>query len=675
MNISEYLASPTKRLAPLAAAVLCALSAQTAVAQEVADKEDNLDDVEVIAIVGKTTNTVITPQELEKYQANDLADVFRLVPSVSVGGSLGIAQKVYIRGLEDTLLNVTVDGAPQTSTLFHHMGRVSIDPELLREVEVQAGAGEATAGAGAVGGAIRFKTKGVDDLLDSSESFGGQLKGNYFSNDGYKGSATLYGRLGDDWGVLGSYVYSDRNNMKDGSGVEINGTGGEQKLGYFKLGGDITDSQSITFSYESRKEEGEFSQRPNWPALEGATLYPIELTRDTFVANYLFELNDAVNLDLSAYHTEAKVVQDVYDRWGKYQGKVTTYGFDLRNQSYVSNHTITYGVEHRKDEVHSKPLVDGGGDGAKEEGSVTAFYAQDHWQINRDLLLSFGLRYDKYDLEQITYDAKTDSDGFSPNIGVQYQISDNWRFNAGYAQAMRGKEVGDAFTVEAGYSSLDPNLKAEEVDNTEVAITYEDDSWQVTATGYKSDIDNVIQDQLGQGTYYENVGTLETKGFEVRAVYWFEDLRIMANYSNNDAEINGHTVEGYEHIGLANARGDTWGLNLKYTLTDDIEFGWNFTYVQDLNNIEVLHRAVDIGWIDRTYTIDKDGYQVHDVYAQWTPLSNDSLKVNLAVQNLFDEDYRDHSSVGDYSSIPDWGIVAGLKEAGRDIRASISYQF
>jgi len=179
------------KLSPLALAISLTLTSVSSYA----DDKKSKTDVESIVIVGQTTNTVITPEELDKYQANDLADIFRSVPSVSVGGSLGIAQKVYIRGMEDTLLNVTVDGAPQTGTLFHHIGRVSIDPELLKEVEVQAGAGEATSGAGAIGGSIRFKTKDVDDLLNSGENFGGTLKAGYFSNDGYKTSGTFYGKL------------------------------------------------------------------------------------------------------------------------------------------------------------------------------------------------------------------------------------------------------------------------------------------------------------------------------------------------------------------------------------------------------------------------------------------------------------------------------------------------
>ncbi|MDR8522709.1 TonB-dependent receptor [Shewanella fidelis] len=676
-----------KKLHPLVVSLSLALWAGNAYAADTDDSTTHFDDIESVVVVGQTTNTEITPEELEKYQANDLADIFRFVPSVSVGGSLGIAQKVYIRGLEDTLFNVTVDGAPQTGTLFHHIGRVAIEPELLKEVEVQAGAGEATSGAGAIGGAIRFKTKNIDDLLDSDERFGGSLKAGYFSNDGYKGSGTFYGRLTDSWGLLGSYVYVDRNNMEDGDGNELYGTSAKQKLGFVKLNGELTNNQNLTMSYENRNEQGEFGARPNWPTLEGDTLYPMDAERETFVVNHQWLANDYVNLETTLYHTQSSVEQDRFDRWGKYGADMTTYGFDIRNLSQLGQHALTYGIEYRKDEVSSQylapddvwqgwawdPLVGK----FKEEGEVKGIYIQDHWQVANQLLLSFGLRYDEYSLEQVTYADATDSDGVSGNIGLNYDLHENWRLTAGYAQAMRGKEVGDAFTLEQapGWTSIDPDLKAEEVDNTEVGLTYHNEYWQITATVYQSDIDNVIYDQLGRGVYFENIGTLETKGFELRGIFAYEDWRVQASYSNNDAELNGQTVEGYEHIGLANARGDTFGLNINYTLTDNIQMGWNANYVSSLNDIEVLQRGVEIGWIDQTQFIDKPSYQVHDIYVQWLPFYDETLNINLAVQNLFDEQYRDHSSVGDYSHIAGWEGVAGLYEAGRDIRISLGYQF
>ena len=101
--------------------------------------------------------------------------------------------------------------------------------------------------------------------------------------------------------------------------------------------------------------------------------------------------------------------------------------------------------------------------------------------------------------------------------------------------------------------------------------------------------------------------------------------------------------------------------------------GWNYIYVQDLNNIEVFHRMVEIGWSEETTEIDKPSYQVHDVYVQWQP--NDNVSVNLSVQNLFNEHYIDHSSVADYNDVPGWEGVSGIYEAGRDVRISLTYNF
>lgn len=655
-----------KRLTPLAIAVSLALTPATSIAQEM--KQSDKEQIEALVVVGQATNTEITAEDLEKYQANNLSEIFRQDPAVTVGGT-GIAQKIFVRGLEDTQLNVTVDGAPQTSSLFHHVGRVSIEPELLQAVEVQAGAGEATSGAGAIGGSIRFKTKNVDDLLEDDKQFGGMIKAGYFSNDGLKTSGTLYGKLNDNWGLLGSYVKVDSDNIEDGKGNEIFGTAAEQSMGFVKINGELSDNQTISLSYENRVEEGELSSKPNWVILEGATLYPITGERDTLVFNHQWLASELVNLETSIYHTQSSVTQD--GRWGLFEGQVKSHGFDIRNTSHLAAHSLTYGLEYRKDTVDSGSLEPGGGEEAQETGTVAGLYIQDHWQLHDDLLLSFGLRYDQYDLEQQNTGSTIDSDGFSPNVGLNYDINNNWQINLSYAQAMRGKEVGDAFTLNGAV--IDPELAAEEVENTEIGLIYQQDNWQVSAAVYQSDIDNVILDQNGQGTYYENVGTLKTKGFELKANYWYQGLELGASFSHNDIKLNGDDVEGYEHVGLGNARGDTWGLNVNYALSNDIEFGWHFSYVEDLNNLEVLQRAIELGWTDATLMLDKDGYQVHDVYVQWLPLSNDTLTVNLTVKNLFDEQYLDHSSVGDYSEV--FATVSGVYEAGRDVRLSLSYKF
>ncbi|WP_406828275.1 TonB-dependent receptor [Microbulbifer sp. ARAS458-1] len=653
-------------LLPLLATGALSTSALTATSAFAADEQAERESLESVVVVGVATDSEITPEQLEKQQANDLADIFRHIPSVSVGGSIGIAQKVYIRGMEDTLLNVTVDGAPQTGTLFHHIGRVSIEPELLDKVEVQSGAGEATSGPGAIGGAIRFKTKDADDLLASDEQFGARVKGAYFSNDGSKGSASVYGKLSENWGVIGSFVQVERDNMEDGDGNEILATAADQSLAFVKVSGDISENQKLTVSYEQREESGELGRRPNWYVREGDTLYPMDAERETLVANYSASLSDAVNLEVTAYDTSADMVQD--GPWGLYGGNTASIGFDIRNTSSFGPHTLIYGVERRNQKVVAGGREVDSTSSISETGRVQGVYIQDHWQVSEPLMLSFGVRYDSYELTQNNFDGEFSSDDVSPNVGFSYALSDTWTLSAGHAQAVRGKEIGDSFTLDI--AQIDPDLKAESVDNNELALEYAGDALALKAAVYQSTIDDVIYDE----DLFENIGKLESDGFELSAAYTYDKWYLSAAYSHNDSTLNGNDIEGYEHNGLGNTRGDTLTLAVDYALTDRLDLGWNLTHVQGID-VDVLHRSVELGWIDELQTIDKPGYQVHDIYLRWQPLQDDSLAVNFAVQNLFDEHYRDHSSVGDYSDIPGWEIVSGLYEAGRDVRLSVDYRF
>lgn len=650
---------------------------------------------ESVVVTASATNADVDAEEIERWQANDLADVFRTIPSVSVGGSLGLAQKVYLRGLEDTQLNVTVDGAQLTGTLFHHIGRVQIEPELLEEVEVQAGAGEATAGFGAIGGAIRFRTKDADDLLAPGRRAGALAKGSVFTNEGYKTSLSAFGRVADGWSVLGSAVYVDRGTMSDGDGAELFGTAADQFLGFAKVTGDVTARQRLTLSYEHRDESGEFGARPNWPVLEGEPLFPGEAGRRTAVANYLVDAGPLALVEATAYATRAQFEQDRSDRWGPYGADIDTYGFDLRNTTALGEGELITGVEGRFDRVASEyraePEVwaDWAWDPEvgrfEEAGDLFGAYLQAHARPAAPVLLSAGVRYDSYALDQVTYDNQTSSDGVSGNVGLLVEPHPFVDLTAGVAQALRGKEVGDAFTLEhrPGAVSIDPDLEPERVTNAELGAAFDSGRWFASAALYQTTIDDVILDQLGSNgvegqdaVFYENVGRLATAGVELGVGFASERVRARLFYTAYDAELNDRAVEGYEEIGLANASGDTWDLSLLVAPTRTVELGWNTRVVQDLDDITVLYRAVEIGWIDALQTVDKPGYAVHDLAARWSPRLGGALgqrvELGLTVRNLFDAQFRDHASVADYNAIAGWEGVAGLYEAGRDVRLSVS---
>ncbi|MEM7098071.1 MAG: TonB-dependent receptor [Pseudomonadota bacterium] len=652
--------------------------------------------IETLTVVGEATNATVTSDDIERYQANDLADVFRLTPSISVGGSVGVAQKIYVRGLEDALLNVTVDGAPQTSTLFHHIGRVTIDPELLKEVEVQAGAGEATSGPGAIGGAIRFQTKDAADLLVDDKRFGARLKINEFTNDGTRYSASVYGRLSDNWGFLAAYNDIDRENFEDGDGNEVLGTAADQQMAFVKISGNISDQQRLSISYESRDEEGSFSARPNWIVQPGDTLYTSEAERETIVANYTLELSELVNLEVTGYRTESSFRGGRFD----WLSEITTNGFDIRNTSVIENHRFTYGVDYRDDEVDSgyynpQPEEDHG-----EEGSVLGIYFQGHSQLTDALLISYGVRYDDYDYEQkiLLADyygdpipdsgAEQSDSAISVNAGFIYDFNENWSAGLGVAQAVRGKEIGDGFTIDAYlYDSstapvVDPGLDLESVTNVEASLEYNNDNFSAKFAIFQSDIDDVIFERLYGNSLYQNIGTVETDGIEVDLAYRWEQLSLFVGFATHDAELDPASglyannwgavdLNGYEFNGLGISRGDTWVVGIDYEASERLQLGLTVTHVNDLD-IDTLHQDFEFGWVPNVYRLNKPSYTTVDAFVDWQV--TDYLKASLAVTNLFDEEYRDSSSVGDFSAVPGYELVVGPSEAGRDVRLTLSME-
>ncbi|MBU3023777.1 TonB-dependent receptor [Aestuariibacter sp. A3R04] len=662
-------------------------------AQTTPDNSEDSTSIEHIAVVGAATNLSITAEDIAQFQANDLADVFRESPSVSVGGSVGVAQKIYIRGLEDAYLNVTVDGAQQTSTLFHHIGRVTLDPDLLKQIDVQAGAGEATSGPGAIGGSIRFKTKDAQDLLDDDEQFGGRLKASYFSNDATRYSGSLYGQVTDTWGVLGYYSTIDRDNFEDGDGNEVLGTAADQDMLFVKASGNITENQYLSLSVEQRDEEGAFSAHPNWVVLEGAALYPSEAERDTYVANYRFDHSAMVFLEATAYQTTSSFRGGRFD----WLSDIDTYGFDVRNTSEITNHVFTYGIDYRSDEVESGP-----GTGAvenAEEGSVLGIYAQAHSNITPELLLSYGVRFDDFDFQQrILLDdyygtpvtdepAGLDDNELSFNLGLAYQLSEAWTLGVGYAEAARGKQIGDGFTIDSYlYDGEDipvvgDDVVPETVTNIEASLEYSANNLNAKLSAYESTIDDVLFSGYAGNSVYNNIGDLESSGVEFNLGYRWDSVDVYFGYSSVDVELSPREglytvpystidINGYEFVGLGNSRGDTWVLGADYTVTADISVGINVTMVDDIN-IDTLHQALDNGWTDSLYNLNKADYTVVDIYGEWE-ITN-ALRANLAVTNLFDEAYIDHSSVGDYSEV--FPSVVGPQEAGRDIRISLTYDF
>lgn len=610
---------------------------------------------------------VITQTDLETRQATDLEDALSLDPSVTVGGSTGVAQKVFVRNLGEGLLNVTIDGATQSGALFHHVGRLSIEPDLLKQVEVQPGVGNASDGPGALGGAIRFVTKDPEDFLAPGERAGASLKYGYFSNTGgYRASATGFGRANDQWSGLISVVASEHEEIEDGRGNALLGSDTRQEVVLGKVVGNFGNAHTVRASFENLDEKGNKLRRPEWAPGPGNPVFYMEGSRQTATLGYGLkpETSDFLDLQSTLAYTQADLLQIA--AFGPYIGDIESWQLDVRNTQSLGRHELVYGIDYRRDEVSAGETT--APRTYAEKGSVAGAFLQAEFELNDRLALNAGARVDLYRLHDQRKQSFKD-EGFSPNLGATYKLTPELDVSASAATAFRGPDINDAFRIDI--SRNDPSLKAEKAYNYELRLNYRKGALQLEGGGYIHRIDDVITNTLPWSSVYLNAGELKTDGFFARVAWHFQNVRLDLQYNHADTTINGQVATRYQYSSLVSRIGDTWVGDIVWQPIDQLDLGLNTRLVEGINGILVPEM---ISELPNTY-INKPGYVTHDFFLRWRPTFSKAVTFNLTVKNAFDKYYLSHGSIENLTSIPGFGAVVGAMEAGRDIRISATVRF
>ena len=154
------------------------------------------------------TVDVVPRAEIERTQAQDLRELFRYEPSVTVIGGYGRfgLGDVRIRGLGGNRVQLQVDGVNVADAFsigsFANADRDAVDVSLLKQAEVLRGPASALYGSDALGGTVRFVTLDPEDLLDEGSRFTGRVRAGAASvDDSTRLGATFAARHGD-WSWL-----------------------------------------------------------------------------------------------------------------------------------------------------------------------------------------------------------------------------------------------------------------------------------------------------------------------------------------------------------------------------------------------------------------------------------------------------------------------------------------
>lgn len=682
-------------------------SSSHAIANET-DKDSN--DIEIVEVWNtqvRTSSLYLRDEDIASKQADHISDLLRTIPGVDVGGAHSLNQRITIRSMDDKDLKITIDGASQNTYMYHHMGNLQIHADILKSVDIEIGANSVINGG--LGGAVRFETKEAKDLLKEGQDFGSRVQAGYGDNSGSSFSLTGYGQLNESLDFLAYVNKVNRDNfevgggkIKDENGQVINGTDGtvrgiegELTDALFKVGYDFADSHRIAVSFETYKDEGDYSYRPDMglatdivigEAMNSPLVWPTEFTRDTLTLSYVGNFGETTEVRASLFNNESELVRDER-AWGKdssyagfVTGNATNEGFNViaETEFEISDmeHEFTYGLDYlsytTKYEL-APAYVDNADKSSGEESTAIAFFIQDKITVTDSFFLTPGVRYDSNDLDSVMVDKKYSDVLFA--LAGEYFVNQDLVVRLSSMQLFKSPEIAEVF-VGAGLRSVENNdIKAETGLNSELAVAYQtelnNDLKLVTGfTLFKSDIDDYIYDYATDDWKPDNIGTMTIEGAEV--YFGIESNNLAANVSYSDAESELDAATGYEKFEgarLDRQQGDTISANVNYNLEQ-----YNLVLNWEVMNVDSVDNALDIDGasLDKS----KDGFTIHNISAVWKPEFFEDITVVVGADNLFDEYYASQSSRTGVSVHPRFGKLQLTDyEPGRNIKATVSYSF
>ncbi|MBF4308076.1 TonB-dependent receptor plug domain-containing protein, partial [Vibrio anguillarum] len=223
--------------------------------------ESHLDDVVVWGTKVSSSSESLGADDMSLKQADHLSDLLRDIPGVDVGGTHSVNQRINIRGLSETDLDIRLDGASQHANMFHHIGNLTLNPDVIKSADIQVGNNSVVQSG--LGGSVYFETKDAKDLLRGDEQFGARVFGGLSTNDNQQGSLTVYGQLTETVDAMVYGQLMSRDNFEDGAGTETYGAAGDVYNILGKVGFEPNDQHRFELSYDVYRDRGDYSPRPD----------------------------------------------------------------------------------------------------------------------------------------------------------------------------------------------------------------------------------------------------------------------------------------------------------------------------------------------------------------------------------------------------------------------------
>ena len=597
--------------------------------------------------------------DIARLQPQDSKDLFKNEASISVGGSVPVNEKVYVRGVEETAMLVTVDGARQNNKVFHHNATNLIDPALLKAVSASAGVAAADDGPGALGGSLKYETMDVADLLTPGESLGGFLDGRYVSNgDAVTTAGSLYGRS-NGFEALGYIKNVEGNHYEDANGDNVRFTEPALVSGLAKIAYQTEDRGRFELSHEVVNDDSVRPYRANFSALTAGRPTPdsrnYDLTRENTVFGYDGSTGEGLwnpQVTLANNESELKTTENPLAAPNTtivYTGITESLSATAKNTFHTGFVDITTGLDYYDDSAVFRYAPD---PDLEEKAENTGAFVQFRQTLAERLELSYGLRYDQQDFTG-TDGSTHDDQGVSTNVFGEFHINDHLSLNAGYADVWGGTVLAENFILNGAWVYND--VKPVKAHNHTVGLRTNWNGFFLEANSFETGIRDGRVPSFRGGP--DEVANFDITGYDATVGFRNQRGGLSVKYANIESEKDGEIASSFDGTYFTIPLGEQIAINGELYPLSNVTLGLNAEIALENDDLE----SSGVG-------TKQDGYTVVGIYGDYAP--TDNLSLRLAVENLNNEEYTERASYGQ-----EFATVEPLLEPGRSINVSARYNF
>lgn len=450
---------------------------------------------------------VLNGEKIHRVGVQTAADVLEQASGVQVQKSQPGGGSPIIRGMEANKVLLVIDGVRMNNAIYrggHLQNSITLDNNILQQVDISYGPGSVNYGSDALGGVIHYYTKSPYNKEDTTLHLLGNITTSYASgNNGFTthgdisinknkwGSLTSisYKKIGDlkmgtnrlhgyeDWGK----VYDKRISVNEYDSMIVNtdtntqlNTGYEQldllqKIVYspnknliFTLNTQYSNSSNINRYDQLTKYDGDDFKYAEWyygPQSRFLTAFTANFKqRNRFfdnasiIASFQKIEESRVtrkfnNLNRIERIEEVKVGALNFDFSKEIKSKTNlSYGMEVTH-NIVNSNAISTNIQTNENVSESTRYPDNGS--TMSTGAIYANITQSHnkflWTFgNRFTLTSLDANFKDTSFIQLPFDnISANSEAFSSSLGLVFTPTNSWKINTNFSSGFRTPNIDD----------------------------------------------------------------------------------------------------------------------------------------------------------------------------------------------------------------------------------------